>query len=177
MALANEPLQQKYLSWLFERRVIMLLLGFLATWFSYEVRKIMPQVREYNLVVHQQKLDMLDRLNLDQLVDDYLAAEKLYVNDETQTRLKERVDALSENLLSPSQDYSMLGKPNEMDHMILEQYFNGRIFTWSLMFTTFLLLHVVIYAFFNWAVDYALIWDAIEGYNASDRVRRKSRNM
>lgn len=82
--------------------MIMLLVLVLSTWFSFELKKIMPQVREYYLVVHQQKLDMLDRLNLDQLVDDYLKAEKLSIDDRSNVRLRQRVDELAENLLSPS---------------------------------------------------------------------------
>ena len=136
-------------------------------------------MREYYLVVHQQKLDMLDRLNLDRLVDDYFEAEQLMLKGEADSdkvkQLKGRVDAVADSILSTSQDFSMLGKPNEMDHMILEQFYNGRIFTWSLLLAFLLLIHVAVYAFFNLLVDLALKWDPITGERSADKVRRKSR--
>ena len=71
----------------------------------------------------------------------------------------------------------MLGKPNETDNVLLEQYFNPKIFTWQLLISCFLLVTVGMFMFYRFILDRVLVWDKISGERDADKIKRKKRRM
>jgi len=66
---------------------------------------------------------------------------------------------------------------NELTHILLEQYFNGQIFSWGLLvsFTyAYTIGHIIFHKFL---CDKLLVWDEIQGDTETVRVKRKSRRM
>ena len=59
----------------------------------------------------------------------------------------------------------------------MEQYFNGKIFTWTLILSFLLLASVIMYCGFRYLIEWVLIWDKVSGEREADKIKRKKRRM
>jgi hypothetical protein len=63
-ALVSEPFVQKHFGFLFEWSFLFAQLAFVIGWLGYEIFDTIPKVEEYNLIISQQKRELLDRIDV-----------------------------------------------------------------------------------------------------------------
>ena len=69
--MATEPFLQKYFSCWFEWSTLLAIAGSILTWFMVELAKVQPAIREYYLVIQQQKLELLEKLDYEQVFNEF----------------------------------------------------------------------------------------------------------
>lgn len=179
-ALLSEPFIQKHFGFLFEWPVLLvqfvLVLGFLG----YEILKTIPKVEEYNLIVNQQKRELLDRIDVRERsyrgsVGSEEDPEDFYLRG--QSHLTEILASYQGGSARTATGQLIKPSENELTHILLEQYFNGQIISWALLIAAvyaYTLGHLI---FHKYLCDKLLVWDAVQGDSEGDRLKRKSRRM
>ena len=49
----------------------MIILAGSIAWFSFEVFKVLPNVSEYQVVVYKQQLELIEKLNIEQILHNF----------------------------------------------------------------------------------------------------------
>lgn len=124
----SEPFVQKHFGFLFEWPVLLVQFLLAISFLGYEIVQTIPKVEEYNLIVNQQKRDLLDRIDIkersyrgsrgseDDLEDFYLRG---------QSHLTEILTSYQGGSARTPGGKSISPTETELTHILLEQYFNG----------------------------------------------------